>query len=115
MHNIIWLNNTIPVICGGAFTTKEGLLNDYRHDFRLLARIDVEEGFYWEAAVMTHVGNPLMPPAQKLFWRTRLEPELVSWKRMSIFLPLLCTNLAPLSRWIPESNLPIMCSSTPGV
>ena len=115
MHNILWLNNVVPVICGGPFTTKEGLLNDYRMEPRLLAHIDAEEGFYWESAIMTYVGNPLMPSAQKLFWRTRLEPELASWSRMNIFLPLLCTNMAPLSRWLPESKSPIMCSSTSGV
>lgn len=114
MHNILWLNST-PVICGGPFTTKEGLLNNFRIDSRLLARIDAEEQPYWESAIMTHTGNPSMPSAHKLFWRTRLEPELITWKRMEIFLPLLCTNMAPLSRWIPETTSPILCSSTPGV
>ena len=115
MHNILWLNNTTPVICGGPFTTKEGLIHSFQMTPLLLAKIDAEESGFWESAVMAHVGNPNIPPAQKLFWRTRLEPERVSWKRMSIFLPLLCTNMAPLSRWIPESHLPIMCSNTPGV
>lgn len=116
MHNILWLksgNQTIPVICGGAYTTKEGLLDTWRLFPLLLSRIDAEEEVLWREAVLAHTGNALMPSAQKLFWRTRLAPEQVSWKRMSIFLPILAPNMVPLSRHIPETNQPIMASATP--
>ena len=109
----MWLNNKVPIICGGAWTTKEGLLDEYRMHYSLLAAIDSEVGEIWHKAVELHSVNPLMPPAQRLFWRTRLAPEEISWARMNIFLPLMCTNMAPLSVWIPQSKALIMVSSTP--
>lgn len=108
----MWLDNKVPIICGGAWTSKTALLDEYRMHHELLAAIDSEEGAMWREAVLDHSRNCLMPRAQQLFWRTRLEPEQISWQHMSVFLPLLCTNMAPLSRWIPESRALITVSAT---
>ena len=113
MHHVMWLDNKVPIICGGAWTTKEGLLDEYRMHHELLAAIDAEEGVMWQEAVRSHSRNCEMPRAQQLFWRTRLEPERVDWRYMDKYVPLLCTNMAPLSRWIPQSKALIMVSSTP--
>ena len=113
MQYVMWLDNKVPIICGGAWTSKTALLDEYRMHHELLASIDSEVGMMWYQAVLTHSRNCLMPPAQRLFWRTRLEPEKVTWQHMSIYVPLLCTNMAPLSRWIPESKALITVSSTP--
>ena len=113
MHHVMWLNNKVPIICGGAWTSKESLLNEYRMYHRLLTEVDSEEGQTWYEAVKRHSCNCNMPPAQRLFWRTRLEPEKVTWKHMNVYVPLLCTNMIPLSRWIPETSALVMVSSTP--
>ena len=113
MHHVMWLNNKVPIICGGLWTTKEGLLDVWRMHPNLLAKLDTEQMPLWEEAINAHVANPMMPSAQKLFWRTRLQPEQVTWARMNIYLHLLCTNRSPLSRWIPQSKELIMVSSTP--
>ena len=112
MHNVMWLNNTVPVICGGAWTSKAGMLNNWRMDYKMLAAIDSEQGEIWQRAVEIYSKEVLMPPPQRLFWRTRLEPELVPWAHMEIFLPLLAVNMAPLSRWVERSNAKVLVSAT---
>lgn len=88
------------------------MLDNWRMEYKFLAALDAESADVWVPAVQYHIANTFMPPAQRLFWRTRLEPELVIWSHMSIFLPLLSPSMSPLSRWVPETKDKVLVSAT---
>jgi hypothetical protein len=108
-RQLLWVDGTIPVICAFPEVSYALVLNELRMFPRMLAQLeggtlpdDVLHSIYLSLS-----DRPGMNLAQQLFWRTRIQPELVHRAQLTILLRKLNVNTVHL----PDKSR-ILCSST---